>query len=366
MYFICIVPIVLLALEVVSLVRECRNDPAEESVIFDSFVLMAGSFLEYLYLTYYKFITLDDWDVQLVNAEKHTLVNTHALLTVVVIWSIGFAGFFILNRVEIVDLPPLVIVLSISAMYLGLIQFIVFTIQVMGAKTDRDSLDYNLLFLPICCGIMAARTILRKIHEWKELDIKNNKIQENKILRAADKILRNANMWPVLAVVLMFPLLGILIAILALFGQAPDSVIKAWTETSEWALSTKQSPPNVHEDMHYLCTVAAGGHRKIVKPIRKGIRHGHEVIVNRQLCIANAFEEVLQEKMPRAHRVIRGFYDKYGFPVAKFIRHKWSADFVYIMMKPLEWIFLIVLYSTDVHPENRIAVQYMGKKYEVY
>lgn len=27
-------------------------------------------------------------------------------------------------------------------------------------------------------------------------------------------------------------------------------------------------------------------------------------------------------------------------------------------MKPLEWLFLIVLYSVDTKPENRIAIQY--------
>jgi len=31
-------------------------------------------------------------------------------------------------------------------------------------------------------------------------------------------------------------------------------------------------------------------------------------------------------------------------------------------MKPLEWIFLIVLYSCDSNPENRISTQYIGKK----
>ncbi|WP_343073709.1 DUF6688 family protein [Clostridium sp. YIM B02555] len=30
-------------------------------------------------------------------------------------------------------------------------------------------------------------------------------------------------------------------------------------------------------------------------------------------------------------------------------------------MKPLEWLFLIVLYFCDVNPENRIAVQYLPK-----
>ena len=31
-------------------------------------------------------------------------------------------------------------------------------------------------------------------------------------------------------------------------------------------------------------------------------------------------------------------------------------------MKPLEWIFLLVLYIFDVNPENRIVTQYIGKK----
>jgi len=337
------------------------NNPFEASMAVDGLVFFLGALYLRLFLLN-KLVTLDNWDVQLTNAERHTPIYTGSILTVAVIFIIAFTGYVLLQRDDLTDLPPLIVVLSISAMYLGMIQLSVFTYQIVGPSIENDVMDYFVIALPIWCGIITARTILRKIHEWKKLDIKNNKIHENKILRIADKILQNANLWPALAILLMFPLLGVLIIILILFGQAPDSAIKAWTETSEWALSTKQSPPNLHVDQHYLCTVAAVGHKKVVKPIRKGIRHGHEVIVNRQLCIANAFEEVLQERTPRAHRVIRDFYDKYGFPIAKYIRHKWSADIVYILMKPLEWIFLIVLYSTDVNPENRIAVQYMGDK----
>ena len=187
------------------------------------------------------------------------------------------------------------------------------------------------------------------------------KIQSNPLLNFADKILSNSKLWPIYAIIFMFPLLGIIIGILLLFGQAPDSVIKAWTETADWTLSLKEAPQNIEYDEHYLCTVAAGGHKKIVKPVRKGIRHGHEVIVNRQLCIANAFEQILEEKNPRFHKLVRGIYDRYDFPVARLIKSKWIADIIYILMKPLEWIFLAVIYMSDVHPENRIATQYMGK-----
>ena len=118
----------------------------------------------------------------------------------------------------------------------------------------------------------------------------------------------------------------------------------------------------MHYDEHYLCTVAAGGHRRVVKPLRLGIRHGHRVIVNRQLCVANAFEQVLEERTPRFHRAVRNFYDRYGFPIARLIHSKYIADLVYFIMKPLEWVFLLVLYLTCTDPENRIAVQYTGMK----
>lgn len=32
---------------------------------------------------------------------------------------------------------------------------------------------------------------------------------------------------------------------------------------------------------------------------------------------------------------------------------------VYVLMKPLEWMFLAVIYLCDVRPENRIALQYI-------
>lgn len=48
------------------------------------------------------------------------------------------------------------------------------------------------------------------------------------------------------------------------------------------------------------------------------------------------FEQIIEEKAPRFHYVVRSFYDKYGYPVAKHINSKYAADFVYFLMKPLE------------------------------
>lgn len=279
-------------------------------------------------------------------------------MTVWVIALAGFAGYLTVSFLPIKKTPPLLLVLGMSAMYLGTIESIVWGVQIY----QNPFTSLPLLLLPLNCILITARTILTKIREWEHIPHEMHKIHRIPFLQSCSRILDNAKVWPLAAFLLMWPLLGILIAILVLFGQAPDSVIRAWTETSGWNLSRRVAPQNVYYDEHYLCTVAAGGHRKVVKPLRLGIRHGHEVIVNRQLCVANAFEQVLEERTPRFHRALRNFYDKYGFPVARCIRSPYVADLIYYLMKPLEWFFLAVLYLTDVRPEDRIAVQYMGDR----
>ncbi|MBQ1172119.1 MAG: hypothetical protein IIX48_05945 [Lachnospiraceae bacterium] len=51
-------------------------------------------------------------------------------------------------------------------------------------------------------------------------------------------------------------------------------------------------------------------------------------------------------------------YDTYGYPVSRYITSLLRADIDYLLMKPLEWAFLIFLYLVDLHPEKRINKQY--------
>lgn len=176
--------------------------------------------------------------------------------------------------------------------------------------------------------------------------------------------LLNANVFlkfPLL-LILTLPVLVLLSLLLYVFGQRPDSVIRAFTETyrgrfSQWDYQCE----NVHCGGHYLCSVAANGHTSIVKPVRIGKRNGHYIICNRQLLVSNAFEELIQEKYPALHRVIRKQYDKVGDMVHrnyKVYSKKWVSDILYVIMKPAEWAFLLVLYLADRKPEQRIARQY--------
>lgn len=351
-------PAVLTLLELWFLIRELRGNPYEKAVRFDLVTLGLGAVYSLLYVCFAKSAAFGaDWTEVLRNQEMHTPIYTGAALTVVVIALIALAGYSVVSLIPLEKLPPLLLVLGLAAMYLGTLETIVWCVQVVSA----DPWDWYLALLPLNCLLLTARTVIHKMGEWKRLPTGERPGPQTGILGACNRVLSRSGRWPLAAFVLMWPLWGVLIAVLLLFGQEPSAAIKAWTETSDWNLSQRVAPQNVYYDEHYLCTVAAGGHDRVVRPIRMGVRHGHAVIVNRQLCVANAFEQVLEERTPRFHRAVRGFYDRYGFPVARLIHSKWVADGIYFVMKPLEWLFLVVLYLTDADPESRIAVQYTGK-----
>lgn len=294
-----------------------------------------------------------DWNQQLENSQRHTPIAMDSLPTVILFAVLAIAGYVILRYCPRKKLPPLLMVLSMSAMYIGMVLCILWCVQIR-----KHSMMFPLTLLPINCVFIGLRTIRLVVREEKQRLEEEPNRQKGKWLA---RILSHVSAWPVLALVAALPLLGIVTAILVLFCQQPDSLIRAWTQTADWNLSQQTPPPNVMFDEHYLCTVAAGGHKKVVKPLRTGKRHGHEVLVNRQLCIANAFEQLLEERTPRFHRAVRGLYDKTGYPIAKHIRSPYLADAIYFLMKPLEWLFLLVLYLFDPKPENRIAVQYPHK-----
>ena len=181
---------------------------------------------------------------------------------------------------------------------------------------------------------------------------------ENVKFRRIYAIMTRFSHYSLLVFVALFVLIAVLEIIFVLIGQGFDAPIKAFTDTADWTFSQQTPPPPMVYDGHYLCTVAAGGHRKVVKPLRYGTRLGHTIVVNRQLCVANAFEELIHDKLPHFHKVVRGGYDKYGYPVSKHITTPLRADILYFLMKPLEWVFVFVLYLFDKDPEKRISRQY--------
>lgn len=349
--FCVVYPLVLTGVELVMLFTKQLKRTA---LSFDAITLVLGSLLTPAYGSLLDIIYTADFEEQLYNTELHTPIFTEAIPTVIVLLLVGLAGYLILSLVDTNRLPPLVIVASIAGMYLACVVMILWSIQMF------EHFNFFMILLPLNVLLIAARTIRDTIRNWNAAT-HTTPVAGHPVLLWLRIVLAKSALWPMLALVAALPLLGILLCILVLLGQQPNDMIRAWTETADWTLSQRIPPQSLIRDDHYLCTVAAGGDPKVVKPLRKGVRKNHTIIVNRQLCIANAFEQVIEEKTPRFHRHLRHFYDTYGFPIAKLIHTPLAADVVYFIMKPLEWIFLVVLYLTDAHPEDRIALQYTGK-----
>lgn len=356
---VCVVmPLILTIFNIINLFKKEKIKENLVDILTFIFGIILTIFLYFIsgFKDYTESLRLGDLSV-----DVHAPIASWSMPTIWGILTIGIVSFYLIRRKKL-NLPPLAIVLSMAGVVICSIYMIMFLIQICNVKLLENvvfGLPYLTLF-PINYILCSIRAIIEIMNKYKEKNIEA-KEYGNKFLNKCSKILCDIDTWPIIAIILSVPLAIILIGILVLFGQRPDEAIKAFLETSDWNLSGKVSPPDIIYDGHYLCTVSLKGHKNLVRPTRMGIRRGEKIVVNRQLCIANAFEDLIKEKTPKFHHFIRNVYDKYGFPLSKYIKTSWQADFIYILMKPLEWIFLMVLYLFDIKPENRISLQYTKK-----
>ena len=337
------------------------NPPKEESVLFRitiDFLIFVFGCIFTLFL--WHLMNFHDWFEPLYGTQNmdfmfgsYSPLNLDTIPTVLTFAAIAIVGFWILRIFE-TKLPPLIAAFCYSSIFIGFILTFFWVLQLM--KAYDSLLTYYFMLFPLNYCICSLRLIHGTLGSICER-IKNAEYK-NSFIRKCGAFLSRAYGFMILAFILAFPIIVFSIIILTLFGQAPDAAIKAFTETAEWTLSQKIPPPRIDADGHYLCTVAARGDEKTVKPLRAGKRRGQLIVVNRQLLIANAFEDLIKERTPRLHRLIRGVYDRIGLPVSKHINTRKRADAVYFIMKPLEWFFLLILYTFDSKPENRISVQY--------
>lgn len=293
----------------------------------------------------------------------HTPISEAHIVSVLLPLILGYGAYYVI-RLHRDKLSPLIHALSLSfilmANLVGVLLIVQFSNQFFldaSGEFTYFSNEMLLALLPINFLFLSYMLLMNMISEHSNIEYE----YKNRVLDALNRFVIRAKNIVGPAMVFLMPLYTIVLVILTIFGQKPDSVIRAFTETSDWTLSQQVSPPMVEVERggHYLCTVSLRGHKSLVKPLRYGLRHGNKILVNRQLMIANAFEELIQVRFPKSHKVIRNVYDNYGYPLSDLITTEFRADFMYILMKPLEYIFLLLLYIMDRKPENRIASQYL-------
>lgn len=340
--------------------------PVAEKIIACLTVFIGGFF--YMGFHVAVFEMAGDWDQAVYVFQYHYSVSSVYWLVPMIVVLFGFTGYFILLFGKAGKIPPLVSALSVSMLILLNIFHLTYALQLLKNMSGMDHLLYvyhaNIL-------ILSARVIHRHMKEQVEVfrsraaevtgDPSASGASEAKkhgrFFSLLDKI-DTLSKYSAFIFIVFFFAVAVIELIFVLLGQGIDAPVKMFTDTADWTFSRQIPPPPLEYDGHYLCTVAAGGHRKVVKPIRFGTRRNETIVVNRQLCIANAFEELIQERRPRFHRWVRHMYDTHGYPLSRVITTPFRADLTYIIMKPAEWLFLMVLYAFDTRPEQRIARQY--------
>lgn len=326
----------------------------DSSVLFFLIIGHLAVFLDNLlqhYVDYYQQIDLFD--------NQYTPLSFKHILS--------FLFFYLLNAVSSFyiwkkgkQLPPLTFVLAICAMIYWVIICIPWSFQFLKHSDAAEYYDprsgWIFMVLPLSF-ILFNLTLFIRVIKSNESNLVRNQYK-NKFLDYLNNKLIDSQKTSIWILILFFPFLLLILCILQVFGQYPDSMVKVFTDTTTWTLSQKSHPPFLDHQGHYLCTVAACGSPNIVKPQKIGSRHGHPIIVNRQLSVANAFEHIIETRFPKTHRLIRRNYDKYGYPLSKKITSRSGANLTYFAMKPLEWIFLVFIYLFSLKPEELIHRQY--------
>lgn len=347
-----------IALTAFILKRIKKNSTSIEIIIGTIYILSLALFSVGMFFhnhPYYESIDPVDGECYSPFASRHFIT--------LVFYFLAFNISLLLVWIKNTSLPPLALVLSQIFIIIGIIINVGILYQISVHDTSSFDIYYDtnnerlfFLFAPVLSSIIGIVLCYRIIKQ--ETNETFNRTYSNKYLNALNKFLEARSRNPIWILIFLFPILILVTLLLILFGQDTDSIVKVFTDTTTWRLSQQMHPPVLDHKGHYLCTVAASGHPKIVKPLRIGQRNGNHIIVNRQLLIANAFEEMIQDSSPKLHRVIRNNYDKYGYNISTKINTTQLSNITYIVMKPLEWLFVICLYLFCYKPEQKIKKQY--------
>ena len=317
----------------------------------EKFVLLAAPLLGFLFLAgFTEEAEPLDW--------RHIL-SVFAFLTTSIY-------LYFLSRTKKERVAPLVLVLIPPALTVGmglcLIQFLHYLpFASLGMAVLMSPMGLlSVLVFPIFCLIQALILFATQLYIQTTYNMKQGAVcADNPLLHKLYRFYFGPA--HIIAQLLVFPFfLTVGQFVLLLAAQQPDSLLQAFLQSQDGLFSQGRceqcvSSPNAD----YICTIAGFGTRSLVKPLYWGRRQGQLIRVTRQLQVCNAFEELLAERFPRLQRALRGGYDSLQIPVEKWKHVRAIANGLYVLVKPLEWTFLLALYLFDRQPETRIARQYL-------
>lgn len=101
-------------------------------------------------------------------------------------------------------------------------------------------------------------------------------------------------------------------------------------------------------DQCFVVSASMKGHCSVVGPFFKVSRNNCICSANKQLIIFWSFEDFLKLRFPKFHYRMPFAYNRIGPFLARKICNKIFADFVYLVLKPLEILFVIFFFFKDL------------------
>jgi hypothetical protein len=144
-------------------------------------------------------------------------------------------------------------------------------------------------------------------------------------------------------------------AMLFLFPGWLTAYAATWALAIQQAIQTYRALPTTRPNHCYIASAAARGHHRFVRA--RGTCDG--AIINDQLQRLKCGEIALATISPRLHRLIRAIYDRIGPTMAAGLIHPLLADFAYALLKPAEWITLLLLRRAVRHFDRLAAGIYL-------
>lgn len=118
-------------------------------------------------------------------------------------------------------------------------------------------------------------------------------------------------------------------------------------------------PPQPPPDC-YITTAAAQGHSCIVGSQLIYCSDGKSMRVNGQLQHLKCVELALMAVNPSLHKVLRTMYDMVGKPLARRMTNPFVADVAYLLLKPMEWLSVVILKRIVPEIESLSRRMYLG------
>lgn len=204
-------PPVLTVVNIINLFKKKKIHPA----ITDTLIFVLGIILT-VYL--YNMIFYND----------DAPIASRSMPTIITIWIIGVISYAII-RIKKLKLPPLLLNFGIAGTLICSIGMLIFIVQIsQSILTDSSSLVPFLLLFPlnyILCSIRAKRELIE--------------FHKEQVREKGNSAIANSDNWGIMSVIFAVIIFIVMTEILIAFGQKPDELIKAFTETKGWLLSVK-------------------------------------------------------------------------------------------------------------------------------